>query len=474
LTIPAREIRLGRMEPTDVSLLARLWNDLGAPSDALASVSLSGPTHALPSLYEVGALASACVAAATLSVALVRSVRTGEPIRASHVSRTHAAVAFRSERYLEASGWSLPAVWDPLAGDYRTRDGWIRLHTNYRHHRDAALRVLRTAETREAVTDAARGWSGDELEAAVVGENGCAARLRSRAEWDAHPQGKAVAASPIFDVATCPAPALDLGDGRPAPLAGVRVLDLTRVLAGPVCTRFLSAYGADVLRIDPPGFEEVGALVPETTVGKRRAVLDLKTDAGRRVLERLVAGAHVMVHGYRADALERLGLGAARRRELNPALVDVSHDAYGFSGPWSARRGFDSLVQMSAGIADRGREAARADRPVPLPAQALDHGCGYLLAAAACRALVRSLLAREATTVRLSLARTAKVLTDLGDGGDLAAPDLTDADVDRCREDATTAFGRVRRVRCPGRIEGFEPRWSTPAGPLGSDPAVWR
>ena len=180
-----------------------------------------------------------------------------------------------------------------------------------------------------------------------------------------------------------------------------------------------------------------------------------------------------MVHGYRPDALDRLGYDAARRREINPALIDVSHDAYGWSGPWAHRRGFDSLVQMSTGIADTGRIAARADKPVPLPAQALDHGCGYLLAAAACRALVRLLVDRRASEVHLSLARTAKLLVDLGDSGDIAAPDLPAAAIDRWCETAATAWGPVRRVRCPGWIDGVDPRWTIAAGPLGADAAEW-
>jgi crotonobetainyl-CoA:carnitine CoA-transferase CaiB-like acyl-CoA transferase len=244
-------------------------------------------------------------------------------------------------------------------------------------------------------------------------------------------------------------------------------------MAGPVCTRMLAAYGATVLRVDPRGFEEVAALLPEMTVGKRRTFLDLRDETDRDVFERLLAEAHVVVHGYHSQALERLGLGAAWRRDVNPSLVDVSLDAYGFTGPWAGRRGFDSLVQMSAGIAERGREAMGSARPYPLPAQALDHGCGYLLAAAACHGLTRRLVDRQGSAFRLSLARVAKLLTDQGDGGDIRSPELSDADVDRWREQAETASGPVRRVRCPGRIDGFEPRWTRPAGPLGADAPAW-
>jgi hypothetical protein len=181
----------------------------------------------------------------------------------------------------------------------------------------------------------------------------------------------------------------------------------------------------------------------------------------------------VIVHGYRGNALLDLGFGAGRRRELNPSLIDVSANAYGFTGPWHDRRGFDSLVQMSCGIADRGREAKGASAPFPLPAQALDHATGYLLAAATCRGIVRALQGGGASEFHLSLARTAKLLTDMGDRGDPTAPGIATGEVDRWLETTSTAFGVVRRVRCPGGIDGIEPRWTIPAGPTGVDPPVW-
>jgi hypothetical protein len=484
------------MNSSDAVLFGKVWSALDAAgSDPSAApvppppLELSG-TAGLPSAYDVGTFATATIAAATAAIAAVQSARSGASPTV-HVDRGHASAAFKCERLLAAQGWTLPPVWDPIAGDYLAQDGFIRLHTNYRHHRDAVLRVLGIAESREAVARAVRSWSAEELESAVVAEGGCAARLRTADEWATHPQGVAVSGEPLFAVTTRPA---ELASGgtfssnravgavarsarapvqRDAPLDGVRVLDLTRVMAGPVCTRLLAAYGAAVLRIDPPGFEEVAALLPEMTAGKRRTFLDLREASGRASFERLLAGAHVMVHGYRPDALERLGYGAARRREINPALIDVSHDAYGWSGPWAHRRGFDSLVQMSVGIADRGRMAARADGPVPLPAQALDHGCGYLLAAAACRALARLLVDHRASEVRLSLARTAKLLVDLGHSGDIAGPDLPAAAMDRWCETTATAWGPVRRVRCPGRIDGVDPRWTIAPGPLGADAAEW-
>jgi hypothetical protein len=456
----------------DETLLEQLWGRLGGPAEALGAIELTGPALGLPSVYEVSALASASVGLSLLAIAELDALRSGRKRRSVRVPRAMAETAFRLERELKAIGWQLPEVWDPIAGDYATEDGFIRLHTNYRHHREAVLRVLGVEPTREAVAQVVKRASAEALERDVVAAGGCGASLRSPEAWRAHPQGQALADAPLFELSTRAVDVPALPGAAPAlPLDGIRVLDLTRVIAGPTCTRLLAGYGADVLRIDPPGFAEVGALLAETTAGKRRAFLDLKSEQGRARLEALIREAHVFVHGYRSDALAQLGFGSQRLQTLNPALIEVSECAYGFSGPWSARRGFDSIVQMSCGIAWRGREVSRAERPVPLPVQALDHATGYLMAAATCRSLTRVFGAGQASRVRLSLARTAKLLIDQGDAGDPSlSPQL---DVGPWLERAETAFGPIVRPRLPDGIEGITPRFSRPAGPLGTDPARW-
>jgi len=257
------------------------------------------------------------------------------------------------------------------------------------------------------------------------------------------------------------------------PLARLRVLDLTRVIAGPVATRFLAAYGADVLRIDPPGFAEVSALLPETTAGKRCTSLDLRAPKDRARFEALVSEADVLVYGLRSNALSALGYGADALRARRPGLVLACLDAYGWSGPWRERRGFDSLVQMSAGLADLGMRAARADRPVPLPVQALDHGTGYLLAAAVLRALSEPDPSARPHMLRLSLARTARFLCALGTSPTFAGDSLPVEESDAFVEEADTTWGPVRRVRCAGAITGVPARWSAPAGPLGTAEPIW-
>jgi crotonobetainyl-CoA:carnitine CoA-transferase CaiB-like acyl-CoA transferase len=250
----------------------------------------------------------------------------------------------------------------------------------------------------------------------------------------------------------------------------VRVLDVTRVIAGPVCTRFLAAYGASVLRVDPPGFEEVPAAVPDTTWGKRRAGLDLSTTGGRHVFRRLVDEADVLVHGLRPGALAGLGLAPDQVATRGDGPVEVTLDAYGWTGPWAGRRGFDSLVQMSTGIAARGAQAAGADRPSPLPVQALDHATGYLLAAAVTRSLVERLAGAGAVRTRASLARTARALVDLGEVGDPDAPAPTPDRAAARRRRLASPWGPVEVVEPPGEVAGWPTVEVLPPGPVVEEP----
>jgi len=342
--------------------------------------------------------------------------------------------------------------------------------------------VLKTAAERDAVSQVVLGWKTRELEQAVVDNQGCAAAMGSALAWREHPQGSAVAAEPLLhrtDAPAGPAASHQSNPARPEwsvsrerPLRGIRVLDLTRILAGPVATRFLAGFGAEVLRIDPPGWDEPGT-VPEVVLGKRCARLNLRDPADRAVLEGLISEADVMIHGYRADALARLGLGAESRRQLNPGLVDVSLNAYGWTGPWRERRGFDSLVQMSCGIADAGKVAAGSDRPVPLPVQALDHATGYLMAAAAVRGLTQRLITCNGVQVQASLARTALSLMSFAptEAQPSALQPLNPSDYSEDIEH--TAWGPALRLKPAGQIDGTPTHWDLPASALGGGDARW-
>jgi hypothetical protein len=462
-------------------LAARVWRTTGGAPEDVSRLTAGGPRTVLPSAFDVTGLATAAVSAATLSAAAYLGARNAAPLAPVRVDSRAACAAFAAEGLFTPDGWTVPDLWDPVAGNYLARDGWVRLHTNYAYHRAVVARLLE-ADDRASVQEAVSHWKAADLETAVVAAGGCAAAMHDREEWLASAPGAASAEAPPLAVTERPFPARPAAavtrSGGPArqPYAGVRVLDLTRVIAGPVCTKFLAAYGADVLRIDPPGFAEVPALLPETTAGKRTAGLDLTAASGRAAFGRLVAGADVLVTGLRADALAGLGYDDAALTALNPALTVASLNAYGWDGPWRDRRGFDSLVQMSCGIAAAGGASggsAGEGRPVPLPVQALDHATGYLLAAAVGRALTARLTRAAASRIWGSLTGTANLLWSLPRAADLGRQPAMPRRAEIPLTQTRTAWGPGLRVALPGEIAGVAPALRVEAGPLGRHQPEW-
>jgi hypothetical protein len=290
--------------------------------------------------------------------------------------------------------------------------------------------------------------------------------MRTRGEWLAHPQGRAVATLPLVGLSrrdsTYQAETPHEGE---RPLAGIRVLDLTRVIAGPVAGRFLAAHGAEVLRVGAAHLPEVPGLVMETAFGKRSCHIDLRTEPEE--LHRLVSRADIVIQGYRPGALDARGFGLDDLAALRPGIVAVDVSAYGSRGPWAARRGFDSLVQMACGIAHEG---GGGSRPHPLPCQALDHATGYLAAFGAIAALLRRAAEGGAWRVEVSLARTAKWLDDLGrvDGADTPEPST-----DGLLATMASRFGTLTYVTPPGMIDGAVPYYASPPPGAGEHPPVW-
>ncbi|MEM7089734.1 MAG: CoA transferase [Pseudomonadota bacterium] len=427
---------------------------------------------ALPSAFAVSELATASFAAVGQELArLLYNLNLTPSVCDACVDHRLASLWFKFS--LKPYGWKMPGLWDALAGDYRAADGWIRLHTNLPRHRAAALRALAVYPDRKAVRQAVRSWNIADLETAVVAEGGVAAAMRSRAEWQDHPQGRAVARDPLI---SWQGPRYVTLRDRPEasvarPLAGLRVLDMTRVLAGPVSTRTLAGFGADVLRIDPPGWDEPG-VIPDVSLGKRCAYLDLKSSEGADRLHDLLSQADVFVHGYRPGALEALGLTKAKRDELAPNRVEVTLDAYGWQGPWATRRGFDSLVQMSSGIARAGMDWAHTDEPTPLPVQALDHATGYLMAAAVLSALADATAGDSIMFGHLSLARTAELLAILGKS-DIDQDEIRAMDTDYHPDHETSGWGPGHRLKPALSVGDTKMRWDLPAPKLGTSDAIW-
>ncbi|KRE86288.1 CoA transferase [Arthrobacter sp. Soil764] len=384
---------------------------------------------------DVEGLALHSVAAAAEALNLY--VRT--PGRFSTTSGLTAA-AFDSFGALRIAGRK-PQGFAPLSGFRQTGDGWVRLHANYPHHEQRLLQALGTSSA-EGAEQALLSMTALEAEAAIQGQGGIAAAVRTRGEWLGSEMGRAAGAGPwatvefadgtragwgLQDFAAATgrtANGKDGGNGKERkdddggdglPLEGIRILDLTRVIAGPVATRLLAALGADVLRIDPPAFPEIEDQFVDTAFGKRSAEADLGLPQNQRSLKQLLAGADVLVTGYRHGALDRFGLNPRELLASHPRLVVVTLDSWGSAGPWSGLRGFDSIVQAACGIAHLyGKDNDDGGwRPGALPVQALDHATGYGVAAAAVRFLDGRRETGMGGSAHLSLARTAEELFSL-------------------------------------------------------------
>lgn len=460
-------------------VLSSLWQTLQQDAAPLNAVTLSGRDPVLPSSFAIGTAAQVSIAASALAARELGRMRGG-PAQSVTVDMRHAAIEFRSERYLRVDGGAPPDPWDKIAGIYRTGDdSWVRVHTNFPHHRDGVLRLLGCAYERDAVAAALRGWRAVDFETAAARAGLCATAYRRFEQWDAHPQGQAIAALPVISVSR-----IDDGTGaaqalpalRPGerPLHGVRVLDLTRVIAGPVAGRTLAAHGADVLLVTGPHLPSIPSLVIDTGRGKRSTQLDLRAPAGRDALATLVEGADVFLQGYRPGGLADAGFGPQALARRRPGLVYASLSAYGATGPWADRRGFDSLTQTAMGFNAAEAEAAGAADPKVLPAQVLDHASGYLLAFGIQQALMRRATEGGSWHVEVSLAQTGAWLRSLGrvaGGFDVAEP--TDDEVQAFCETSTSGFGSLRAVRHAGELSDTPPRWDRPAVPLGSDAPRW-
>ena len=437
------------------------WAALGGRPADLDRVTVTGdPAGLLPSRLKVQELMTAAVGSAVLAVAALDAARNDTGAAPVVLSADHIAVAARSERYARRIGSDTRVRMAPLSRFWKAADGWVRLHANYPWHLRRALGVLGCGDDPGQVGRAIAARTTADLEEAFAAAGALAFAVRTPGEWARHPQGQAVAAQALVRTDTGPGPGRELPAGRA--LHGIKVLDLTRVIAGPVATRTLAAWGADVLRLDAPQLPEIATQAIDTLPGKRSALLDLSSRDGHQQLHRLLAEADLLVQGYRPGALARFGLDAEALAERWPQLSVVTLSAWGSSGPWSHRRGFDSLVQGPTGIAV---VEGSASEPGAMPAQALDHATGYLAAAAAIMALAARHADGRPRYHQLSLARTARWFTDAGRAGQ--APPRAPAEAPWLTEVPGDGFA-VRVVRPPGQVGELRPRW-TRTTDLGAD-----
>jgi crotonobetainyl-CoA:carnitine CoA-transferase CaiB-like acyl-CoA transferase len=455
-------------------ILEAIWTSAGGDPPALDAVTLTGEEPQLPSSFRVAAAAQASIAATGLAAAQVWKLRSGQSQDVA-VDMRHAVVECRSERYLRVDGKPPGPAWDAIAGIYKTRDRrFVRLHTNFRHHRDAVCKVLNCKPERDDVQAALMQWDGEAFETAAYAGGGVVAMMRSHEEWSASPHAQALAELPLVRIEK-------IGEAAPKPwpkgdrpLAGVRVLDLSRVIAGPVAGRTLAVHGADVLLISGSDLPAIPWLTIDTGRGKLSSFAELKSEQGRDVFRALLAQADIVSQGYRPKSIAALGFSPEDAARINPGIVYVSLSAYGHAGPWAERRGFDSLVQTSTGFNHAEGQAAGVEGPKELPAQMLDHATGYLMAFGAMMAKARQSREGGSWHVRVSLAQTGRWLWNLGRVADgFKTEDLPGEAVQPFIEEIPSGFGPLRSVRHSAVLSKTPAFWARPAMPLGSHPPQW-
>lgn len=452
----------------------------GWSRDRAADATFTGGSDpVLPTPFRIGVAGASTAAAAALAAAALWEARTGRRQQVS-VDLRQATASLRSGTYMKLGAGELPHRRNAIMGCYPTKDGrWSYLHCNFPNHRAAALGVLGVAEDRAAVARAVASWNAADLEEAIIAAKGAGGMVRTHAEWAGHPQAAAIASLPLLEI-------VRIGESAPEPLprgnrplSGIRVVDITRVLAGPTCARTLAEHGAEVMKITAAHLPNLGYQEWDTGHGKLSAQLDLRQPASLDTLRGLIAKADVFSQGYRPGSLGERGLSPEALASLRPGLVYVSLSAFGHAGPWAARRGFDTVVQTVSGITSRQAELVPGKEAGPqfYPVSAIDYCTGYLMAFGAMVALERRAREGGSWLVRISLAQVGRWLVDLGEvpTASLASvPDEFDADeLARWSMTTETPGGPLRHLRPVARMSETPPHWARPSVPLGHHPPVW-
>ncbi len=432
-------------------------------------MAVSGSDPVFPSRHR-----PAEAAAAALGLVGAWAARIGEQrgIAAQEVSVDTEAAAASLVGFLLQSYEDLDFLrfMNPLTELYATADDrWIHLHGGFEHLADGLIQLLDCDSSAESVGAAVKTWVGAELEDAIAEAGLCAVLARTRSEWAAHPQGQALAELGAVTIRR-------IGDAPPRdrkasdrPLGGVRVADLTRVLAGPTCGRSLAAHGADVLRIGSESLPSIEPFVIETGHGKRSASLDLAAADGVERLKELVAGADVFVESYRHGSLAKRGLGPDDLAALNPGLIHVSINCYGHVGPWAGRAGWEQLAQTTSGIAMT--EAAEGV-PTLIQAAVTDYTTGYLAAMGTMMALSRQMEEGGSWVVEASLCQTSQWIQSGGSDLDPAAA-TGFGDVTNQLGTIESAWGELKFLPPVEQLSLTPARWEQPPVPLGTHNLEW-
>src|SRR5216684_9177452 len=452
----------------------------GWPEERARSVEFTGGADpVLPTPFRIGETSTAALAATGLAAADLWELRSGRKQDVA-VDLRQATASLRSGHYLKMEQTDVSRERNPVMGMYPAKNGrWSYIHANFPNHRAAALSVLGCAEDREEVKKAVAKWDALELEEAIIAAKGAGGMVRSMAEWAEHPQGVAIASLPVMEIVKIgDAPVEKLPDGD-RPLSGVRVLDLTRVLAGPTCARTLAEHGADVLKITGAHLPNIGYQEYDTGHGKLSAHLDLREPKDLETLRGLVREADVFSQGYRPGTLGQRGFSPEALAQLRPGIVVVSLCAFSHVGPWASRRGFDTVVQTVSGITARQGELFPGVAPGPqfYPVSAIDYLTGYLMAFGAMVALARRTREGGSWLVRISLAQVGRWLVGRGQVPEAELRDVpkefTSAELERWSMTSDTPVGRLHHLGPVVRLSETPPRWARPSVPLGHHEPVW-
>ena len=452
----------------------------GWPQDRASSVEITGGIDPiLPTPFRIGETSAAALAAVGMAASDLWELRSGRQQEVA-VETRQATASLRSGKYMQMDGAHVSTERNTVMGVYPAKNGrWSYLHCNFPNHRAAALSVLGVPEDRDAVRQAVSKWDALELEEAILNAKGAGGMVRSISEWSKHPQFAAIASLPLMEIVKIgDSPPEKLPDGD-RPLSGVRVLDLTRVLAGPTCARTLAEHGADVLKITGSHLPNIGYQEYDTGHGKLSANLDLREQKDLDTLMGLVSEADVFSQGYRPGTLGLRGLSPQELAELRPGLVYVSLSAFSHVGPWASRRGFDTVVQTVSGITSRQAELFPGAEPGPqfYPVSAIDYLTGYLMAFGALVALARRSREGGSWLVRISLAQTGHWLVGRGQVPENELKDVptefTPVELKRWSMSSDTPVGKLGHLGPVVRLSETPPRWSRPSVPLGYNDPAW-
>jgi crotonobetainyl-CoA:carnitine CoA-transferase CaiB-like acyl-CoA transferase len=361
------------------------------------------------------------------------------------------------------------------AGFYPTKDQrWVYLHSGFPHNTAGLLDLLGVEDDGPAVSGAIAGWEAQDLEDAIARAGLCGAMVRSAQEWDASPAGRLLAARPVVELIQLddspPEPFPAAGD---RPLAGIKVLDLTRILAGPTCARTLASYGAQVLRVGAAHLPAIPLFAVDTGFGKRACYLDLGNQSDADRLRNLVGEADVFSQGYRSGAMERLGFSVSEVVRQRPGIVYVSINCYGHEGAWRARPGWEQLAQTVTGMAATQGAHLALDQPTLLPAAVNDYITGYLAAFGTLAALARRASHGGSYWVRVSLSRTAVWVRSLALRRAVTARPMTEQELSAASGDMESAWGPLRYLTPAVSLTSTDVGWQRPPSPLGSDEPVF-